>query len=104
MNSRDKEDRTPLHVASQNGHLDVIRWLLDRGADVNALEVNGKTPLSLALDEGKIEASRLLLERGADANLRDTWYCSPCTRHCGPGILRLCRNYSLTVPMSMRKT
>ena len=29
-------NRTPLHLASQNGHLNIVEYLVNRNADVNA--------------------------------------------------------------------
>jgi ankyrin repeat protein len=40
---------TPLHQASRNGHIDVVRTLLAAGADVNAVRGDGYTPLHCAL-------------------------------------------------------
>ena len=39
----------PLHVALENRNTDVATLLLDRGADISALEVHGLTSLHLAL-------------------------------------------------------
>ena len=48
VNVKDLHGRTPLFIASQNGHLDIVRCLIDNGADANAKNSSGKTPLSIA--------------------------------------------------------
>ena len=39
-------DRTPLHLASSSGLVEVVRVLLEHGADVTALDYAGATPLT----------------------------------------------------------
>ncbi len=46
---RDSESQTPLHVAAQFNHTEVVKWLLDKGADVNAQAYNRFTPLHLTV-------------------------------------------------------
>ena len=53
---------TPLHVAAQEGHNQVIELLIDNGANVNAKRSDGATPLDWAEDEPKI--ADLLREHG----------------------------------------
>jgi ankyrin len=58
-----------IHHATARGHLEVVRLLLDRGADPNAHGGEGDpTPLHLAKD---MEIAKLLVSRGADVNARD---------------------------------
>ena len=61
--------RTPLRAASNKGHIDVVRVLLDHGANVNTIDKRN-TPLRSAYVGGHLEIMRLLLEHGADV---DAW-------------------------------
>ena len=70
-------NRTPLHLSSINGHLEVTRLLLDRGGDPKAKNDDG-TPLHFSSDEGHLEVTRLLLERGADPTIKSNVSVAAC--------------------------
>src|SRR5688572_7402301 len=65
------EGFTALALAAHFGHLEVMRLLIDRGADVNRVATHriGVTPLHAALFGRQVEAALLLVERGADVTL-----------------------------------
>jgi RNA polymerase sigma factor (sigma-70 family) len=65
------EGFTALALAAHFGHLEVMRLLIDRGADVNRLATHriAVTPLHAALFGRQLEAALLLVERGADVTL-----------------------------------
>jgi len=65
---------SPLHAASYKGHIDVVRVLLDHGANVNMTDKKNKTPLNLAFSGGHLEIMRMLLEHGADVDVPDRAY------------------------------
>lgn len=65
-----KGGETPLMRAAARGHEDVVRVLLDAGADACARRADGFTPLILAVFFGHEGVVRLLVERGADASAR----------------------------------
>lgn len=54
----------PLHVASDWGKLEVVRQLLEHGADVEVKDNDGETALQCATDEGYDEIMKLLREHG----------------------------------------
>ena len=62
---------TPLHYAATNGHLAIIQLLLDEHAYIDAESPNGSTPLMMAAHYGAPAAVKLLLEAGADPSLRN---------------------------------
>jgi cytohesin len=51
INSRDRENSTPLHWACISNSHTVIQYLLAWGAEVNAKDTAGFTPLHLAVKE-----------------------------------------------------
>ncbi|MBN7805643.1 ankyrin repeat domain-containing protein [Agrobacterium rosae] len=70
----DQDGFTTLHVAAQNGHLEIVRRLIAAHAEVNAVDRRGNGPLwtasrqaSLAIAaEPSFEIVALLLSNGAD--------------------------------------
>ena len=66
---------TLLNEAAPLRSLNVIKYLVAKGADVNARrghsEFNGQTPLHNAACMGRIEVVKLLVSHGADVNARD---------------------------------
>jgi ankyrin repeat protein len=53
---------TPLHWACQEGHLNIIKKLVDKGALVNVLDQGGFTPLRLAVGSGNTRVFNFLLK------------------------------------------
>ncbi len=64
----------PLFMAAISGdtpkHLEVIRLLIDRGAEINLANKQGGTALMAAANKGHVNATRLLLAEGADHTLK----------------------------------
>lgn len=63
---------TPMTCAAYYGHTDVIRELIENGADVNLVRMDGTSPLWLAAnapDEGGEAAALELLSNGAKADI-----------------------------------
>ena len=57
--------QSPLHMAAVFGHDDMVKELLDAGADVNALSATKATPLHKAVDYGQCEVIKMLIKHGA---------------------------------------
>lgn len=63
-------------LACRNGHTDAARFLLGRGADVDARGFFGATGLHWAAHNGHADTVRFLLEAGADTTLHDARFGS----------------------------
>lgn len=56
---------TALMWATHEGHLVVLRFLLDNGAEINARQDLGRTALWYAAQQGQLEAARVLIGHAA---------------------------------------
>lgn len=63
------EFQTILHVSARNGDVDMIKALLEMGADPNVRDSNEATPLLVAVGDGEYWAAKALLEHGVDTTL-----------------------------------
>jgi ankyrin repeat protein len=70
---------TALHSASFQGHLQVVRYLLQHDVNVNVRNSGNDTSLLLASYQGHGDVVRFLLDRGADVDLRDQYDNTPLT-------------------------
>ena len=73
VNAKCYDGRTPLHVASEEGRVDLVRVLLDHGAHVNSQGEANWLPLHSASYEGNHKIVQLLLEHGATVNALTTY-------------------------------
>lgn len=62
----------PIHHAARNGDTEVVRLLIESGADVNAKNPRGHTVLYCAGGHGHVDTLQLLLNAGADCDTKFT--------------------------------
>lgn len=78
MTVYDQAGWAPIHEAANYGHVEVVQFLLDHGANVNeqgklsSIECQGITPLIDSCTNGHLTVVELLLDRGAKAELKTT--------------------------------
>lgn len=69
---KDSEGKTLLLLASSSGKSDIVKFLLESGADIEAKDKMGRTPLiTAARERGGIDVIKLLVEKGAAVNAVD---------------------------------
>jgi ankyrin repeat protein len=74
IRARDKDGSTLLHCAAWKGHAELVRVLLDAGADINDHNKNdhwGTTPLHAAAHGNQFQVAEVLLSRGADLRAKN---------------------------------
>ena len=87
VNAQDENDLTPLHLASYYGWVEMVRALLDCGANVHSEDKLDRTALHLVAkgtgrdighgDSDGIGIAKLFLEHGADSNAQDRHQKTP---------------------------
>ncbi|GAA5980401.1 hypothetical protein JCM10908_001642 [Rhodotorula pacifica] len=82
----------PIHFAAQNGHEDVVKWLVEEaGALPDFEDADGETPLHKAALRGHLDVCRFLLSRQVDVNAADNDGWTPLHNACSRGWLDIAR-------------
>jgi serine/threonine-protein phosphatase 6 regulatory ankyrin repeat subunit A/serine/threonine-protein phosphatase 6 regulatory ankyrin repeat subunit B len=90
INAKDEKNKTALHYATESRDsemvsdsiyflpvtkqlpsLELVKYLVEHGADVNAKDEKNKTALHYATERGSLEFVKCLVEHGADVNAKD---------------------------------
>ncbi len=80
INLRTSEGRTALDLAASNGYDDIVRFLLERGADLNSEGRIRCIALQAAVENGHLETVKLLLAAGARIH-QETDGLAPTLQH-----------------------
>lgn len=80
INSRDFRNRSPLHVACQHDKLELISFLVGKGADQGAINESGELPLHIAVTHGTFKTVQLVCS--CDLNVQDQNGNSPLHLAC----------------------
>jgi len=68
VTSADIINSNSFNLAIANGHLDIVKSLIESGANVDSLDKSLMTPLHYAASKGCADIIRLLIEKGASIN------------------------------------
>ena len=63
---------TPLMKAAKQGHLEVVKLLIENKADFNYKNFRGENALFLACESGHFEIVKFLIEIGSSVNSKDS--------------------------------
>lgn len=67
----DAQKMTPLHCTSMFDHPDIVEFLVNEGADINALDKERRSPLLLASSRSCWKTVQSLIRLGADISIKD---------------------------------
>ena len=70
----DAPSKTPLMIAASFGNNELVKLLLEKGANANDKNINERTALHMAANKGNIEIIKLLVENGANISLKAKFY------------------------------
>ncbi|MCL4361015.1 ankyrin repeat domain-containing protein [Candidatus Dependentiae bacterium] len=77
---RDDQGRNMLIKASEQGHKNIVYFLIRKGNDINAKDSFGETALMKAVNNNFVDIAKLLIEAGADVNAADKMGYTPLER------------------------
>ena len=77
LSKKDYLKRTILYIAARNGYYDLVKYLIEIGADINEIQSTGSTPLHAASYFGHESVVKLLLENGSNPYIKNSYNIYP---------------------------
>jgi len=85
VNGRDRDGRSPLWYAANDGFLDVVTIMTGMASEINAIDNQGQTALARAAFNGHDDVVRFLLGRGVDVDATTSLGNTPLILAAGQG-------------------
>ncbi|MCR8843311.1 ankyrin repeat domain-containing protein [Paenibacillus sp. SC116] len=76
---------TPLQITCRNGNLDIVKLLIEAGADKEIKDVGRQSPLSISVANNHYDVSNYLIEAGADVQSKGPNNLKPIHYACAYG-------------------
>jgi len=75
VNAKNNYGASPLHCASMDGNIKLVKYLVSAGADVNAKDNDGETPVCWSIrSKNSIEVVNFLFSKAKESNNGKTQY------------------------------
>lgn len=62
---------SPIHIAAQNGHTEVCKYLIEKKCDLNAKNMKGNTAIHMSVGYDYFESAMVLINGGADQEIEN---------------------------------
>ena len=66
MNCKNKDEWTLLHFAAYNGELEIVKYLIQHGSEVDAKNSDGLTPVYYTSEKRNSDVEKYLIQHGAN--------------------------------------
>ena len=67
----------PIHIAASHGHIDIVRYLVSQGTNIEIKRKDDWTPLHVACKNGHYKVVEFLISKGAEINSIQNEGCTP---------------------------
>ncbi|HBL98999.1 TPA: hypothetical protein DDZ86_05150 [Candidatus Dependentiae bacterium] len=91
INAQNSYGKTPLYQACSKNYKDIVKLLLENGANPNIPNKDKETPLYWACAKGYLEIVKLLLEKGANPNIANKDKETPLYLTCSNNFIEITR-------------
>ncbi|XP_018903045.2 LOW QUALITY PROTEIN: uncharacterized protein [Bemisia tabaci] len=93
---------SPLSIAARKGLLEIVKTLIEFGANINALSANESSPIFEACKKGRFKVAQLLLQHGAtpDSKFVDETPLSICAQKGYLSVLQVLIKFNATVDIA----
>lgn len=83
--------KTPLYLACEGGHKDIVQLLIDNGVNVNLENLYNASPLNIACENGREDVVQLLIDHGANIKWQDEYGSTLLHNVCWSGNINIAK-------------